>query len=110
MTPLSSSGTNNKKPSFIALQFNILCAKGDEAFENEGYLQAITFYSEALSLSPNDEDVLGCRCVVYAKLGMFNESKKDAESLISIIPQKPKVSFVYTQYQSLLASYIDCNN
>lgn len=93
MTPLSTSDTNNMKPSLLVLQFNILCAKGYEAFENEEYLQAITFYSQALSLSPKDEDVLGCRCVVYAKLGMFNESKKDADSLISIIPQKPKVSF-----------------
>ena len=32
---------------------------------------------------------------MYAKLGMFNESKKDAESLITIIPQNPKVKVVY---------------
>lgn len=49
-------------------------------------------YTDALILSPDNEDVLGCRSAVYAKLGMFNESRKDAESLISVIPQKPKVS------------------
>ena len=77
--------------SFLNLQLRALCSKGDRAFKNEQYLQAISFYSDALMLSPYNEDVLGCRSVVYAKLGMFNESKKDAESLISIIPQKPKV-------------------
>jgi len=73
----------------------VLCTKGDRAFKNDQFLQAISFYSDALSFSPNDEDVLGCRSAVYAKLGMFNESKKDAESLITIIPQKPKVKVVY---------------
>lgn len=73
------------------MQLKVLCTKGDRAFKNDNFLQAISFYSDALSLSPNDEDVLGCRSAVYAKLGMFNESKKDAESLISIVPQKPKV-------------------
>lgn len=77
---------------FSVLQFKILCTKGDRAFKGEEFLQAISLYSDALSLSPDNEDVLGCRSVVYAKLGMFNESKKDAESLISVIPQKPKVS------------------
>lgn len=72
----------------IILQFNL---KGDRAFKNDQFLQAISFYSDALSLSPSDEDVLGCRSAVYAKLGMFNESKKDAESLITFIPQNPKV-------------------
>ena len=69
----------------------MLRTKGDKAFKNDNFLQAISFYSDALSLSAKDEDVLGCRSAVYAKLGMFNESKKDAESLISIVPQKPKV-------------------
>lgn len=81
-----------KRSFCINLQFKVLSTKGAKAFKNEQYLQAISFYSDALSLSPDDEDVLGCRSAVYAKLGMFNESKKDAESLISIIPQKPKVS------------------
>lgn len=73
------------------MQLKVLCTKGDRAFKNDNFLQAISFYSDALSLSPNDEDVLGCRSAVYTKLGMFNESKNDAESLISIVPQKPKV-------------------
>ena len=72
----------------------MLCTKGDRAFKNDQLLQAVSFYSDALSLSPNDEDILGCRSAVYAKLGMFNESKKDAESLVSIIPQEPKVRAV----------------
>lgn len=75
----------------IILQFNL---KGDRAFKNDQFLQAISFYSDALSLSPSDEDVLGCRSAVYAKLGMFNESKKDAESLITFIPQNPKVKAI----------------
>ena len=69
----------------------MLSTEGDKAFKNDQFLQAISFYSDALTILPDDEDVLGCRSTVYAKLGMFNESKKDAESLISIIPQKPKV-------------------
>ena len=77
------------------MQFKVLCTKGDRAFKNDQFLQAISFYSDALSISPSDEDVLGCRSAVYAKLGMFNESKKDAESLITIIPQNPKVKVVY---------------
>lgn len=81
----------------IILQFKVLCTKGDTAFKNDQFLQAISFYSDALSLSPSDEDVLGCRSAVYAKLGMFNESKKDAESLITFIPQNPKVKVIIRQ-------------
>ena len=72
----------------------MICAKGDKAFKRDQFLEAISLYSDALILAPDDEDVLGCRSAVYAKLGMFNESKKDAESLIAVIPQKPKVSFM----------------
>lgn len=70
----------------------MICAKGDKAFKSDQFLEAISLYSDALILAPGDEDVLGGRSAVYAKLGMFNESKKDAESLIAVIPQKPKVS------------------
>lgn len=89
-------------------QFNILCAKGDRAFKNDEFLQAISFYSSALSLCSYDEDVLGCRSVVYAKLGMYNESKKDADSLISVIPQKPKGHFLRAVALENLGNYSEC--
>jgi len=89
-------------------EFKVICAKGDKAFKRDQFLEAISLYSDALILAPDDEDVLGCRSAVYAKLGMFNESKKDAESLIAVIPQKPKGHFLRAVALENLGNYQEC--
>ncbi|XP_032230398.2 tetratricopeptide repeat protein 28 [Nematostella vectensis] len=71
-----------------------LSSKGNKAFSRDELIQAIAYYSEALEIEPDDEDVLGCRSAVYTKLGMFNEARKDADRLIANVPDKPKGYFL----------------
>ncbi|KAK3742065.1 hypothetical protein QZH41_015748 [Actinostola sp. cb2023] len=84
-----------------------LKSKGDRAFRHGDLLQAISYYTDALSIDPVNQEVLGCRSTVYSKLGMHNEAKKDAERLIMAVPNNPKGYFIKAVALENLGNYTE---
>jgi Flp pilus assembly protein TadD len=82
-----------------------LKSKGDRAFSQDDLFQAISYYTDALCLEPDNEEVLGCRSAVYSKLCMYNEAKNDAERLIIAVANEPKVSRICSMKLIIIIQY-----
>jgi tetratricopeptide (TPR) repeat protein len=62
-------------------------AKGNLAYRNNRYEEAILDYSEALRLNPNDALTYGTRGMAYAKKGFFTQAIEDFSNFIRLNPE-----------------------
>ena len=57
---------------------------GNEAFVDEDYDSAITFYSEAIELDGSKLEYFLKRCNAHIKIESFKEAVKDADSALKV--------------------------
>lgn len=107
-----------KEAAYIDLE---LCSeekeKGNAAFKEQNYPEAVKHYSEALKRGPpsvNQEayKLFSNRAACYTKLGAWNEGLKDAERCIEIAPEFPKgysrkghLQFFMKEYSKAMTTY-----
>ncbi|CAH0713857.1 unnamed protein product, partial [Brenthis ino] len=75
--------------------------KGNEAFKNENYKEAVSLYSKAINLAEKDTRELATylknRAAAYLKMKEFNKVIKDCDEALQIIPEDPKALFRRSQ-------------
>lgn len=107
-----------KEAAYIDLE---LCSeekeKGNAAFKDQKYPEAVKHYSEALKRGPpsvNQEayKLFSNRAACYTKLGAWNEGLKDAEKCIELAPEFPKgysrkghLQFFMKEYSKAMTTY-----
>lgn len=107
-----------KEAAYIDLE---LCSeekeKGNAAFKEQNYPEAVKHYSEALKRGPpsvNQEayKLFSNRAACYTKLGAWNEGLKDAEKCIELAPEFPKgysrkghLQFFMKEYSKAMTTY-----
>lgn len=65
--------------------------KGNEAFGKENYEEAITYFTQALELDPNNHILYSNRSGAYAKLEKYEQALEDANKVLELKPDWPKV-------------------
>jgi len=85
--------------------------KGDDAFRNGKWPDAIKFYSESLKRNPDNEKVYNNRSTAYCKLMAWGPALKDAETAIALAPtwskpylRKAKIEQAVQKYHKALAT------
>lgn len=66
-------------------------AKGNAAFSAGRFEEAVSCFSEAITLSPQDHVLYSNRSGAYASLGKYELALKDASQCISLKPDWAKV-------------------
>ncbi|PNW75124.1 hypothetical protein CHLRE_12g513600v5 [Chlamydomonas reinhardtii] len=67
-----------------------LLAKGDRAFIDESYEDAVQAYTEALAADPSDARIYEARANAYLKLEKHSEANADATKALELSPDRPK--------------------
>ncbi|KAG2453736.1 hypothetical protein HYH02_001947 [Chlamydomonas schloesseri] len=67
-----------------------LLAKGDRAFIDESYEDAVQAYTEALTADPSDARIYEARANAYLKLEQYSEANSDATKALELSPDRPK--------------------
>lgn len=75
--------------------------KGNEAFKNENYEEAVSLYSKAINLAEKDTRELATylknRAAAYLKMKEFNKVINDCDEALQIVPEDPKALFRRSQ-------------
>ena len=69
--------------------------KGNEAFANQNYDDAIKFFTEAIQIDEKNHILYSNRSAAYAGKGLYQEALKDAEKCIELNPQFIKVFLIF---------------
>jgi tetratricopeptide (TPR) repeat protein len=64
--------------------------KGNNAFRNDDFDEAIQYYTEALELDPKDTLALSNRSVTYSRVKKLDEALADAKKVTEIQPDWAK--------------------
>lgn len=71
--------------------------KGNEAFKIEDWIEAISFYTQGIELSPSDDKelvvLLKNRAAAYLKQEKHEKALKDCTKALEIVPTDPKALF-----------------
>lgn len=91
--------------------------KGNDAFKQQKYPDAVKHYTEALkrgppSVNPDAHKLYSNRAACYTKLGAWNEGLKDAEECIKLAPQftkgysrKGHLQYFMKEYNKAMTTY-----
>lgn len=83
--------------------------KGNEAFKNENYEEAISLYSKAIDLAEKESRDLATylknRAAAYLKTKDYENVIKDCDEAIRIVPEDPKALFRRSQALESLQRY-----
>ncbi|XP_026731290.1 protein unc-45 homolog B [Trichoplusia ni] len=83
--------------------------KGNEAFKNENYEEAISLYSKAIDLAEKESRDLATylknRAAAYLKTKDYEKVIKDCDEAIRIVPEDPKALFRRSQALESLQRY-----
>lgn len=91
--------------------------KGNAAFKEQKYPEAVQHYTEALKrgppkVNPEAYKLFSNRAACYTKLGAWNEGLRDAEECIALAPTFPKgysrkghLQFFMKEYNKAMATY-----
>lgn len=75
--------------------------KGNEAFKEGKFEEALTFYKNAINLSPSDNKDLAIYyknlAAVHLKLNKFDDAVEDCNKSLEIVPNDPKALFRRSQ-------------
>ena len=83
----------------FSLEADELKQKGNDAMKSANFESAVRFYSEAISLSPENHVLYSNRSAAYMKLGRYQKALEDAEKTIEIKQDWGKVG-IYTNCES----------
>lgn len=85
--------------------------KGDDAFRNGKWTDAIKFYTESVARNPDNEKVYNNRATAFCKLMAWDPALKDAMKAIALVPtwakpylRKAKVEQALQKYHRALAT------
>ncbi|XP_077986923.1 uncharacterized protein LOC144441240 [Glandiceps talaboti] len=91
-----------------------LQSKGDAAFQDKDFLEAIKFYSEALEIDSQKLELLSARAAVYLEVRQYDLAQKDAEQLVKINPLIPQGHYLLavsldnqSQYDKAITSFLN---
>nr|VVW87819.1 unnamed protein product [Nymphaea colorata] len=83
---------NNNKP--MDIEYNSAAHKfkeqGNQAYKNQDYAKAITFYTKAIEVDQLDPSYFTNRALCYYNLNKFEECIKDCDRAIKINNNLPK--------------------
>ncbi|XP_059052848.1 protein unc-45 homolog B [Achroia grisella] len=83
--------------------------KGNDAFKNDKYEDAISFYSKAINLAEKDSrdmaTYLKNRAAAYLKTNEYNKVIQDCDESLKIVPEDPKALFRRSQALENLQRY-----
>lgn len=89
-----------------------LVARGDRAFVDEDFDEAVIAYTEALALQPGNATIYDSRAYANLKLENFLEAVEDASKAIELNPTLPKAylrkgiaSFKLEEYEAALEAF-----
>lgn len=86
----------------MASQVEMLKEKGNTCFRAGRYLEAVSHFSEALSLDPNNYILYSNRSAAYANMHRYEEALRDGEMAVNLKPDWAKAySRVATAYFAL---------
>ncbi|CAL5436790.1 unnamed protein product [Camellia sinensis] len=78
----------NRKESFLLSK-----SKGEEAFKRKDYMDAIFWYTQAITVDPLDATVLSNRSLCWARLNEGSPALSDAEACIMLRPDWAKAHY-----------------
>ncbi|KAF5937451.1 hypothetical protein HYC85_024957 [Camellia sinensis] len=78
----------NRKESFLLSK-----SKGEEAFKRKDYMDAIFWYTQAITVDPLDATVLSNRSLCWARLNEGSPALSDAETCIMLRPDWAKAHY-----------------
>lgn len=76
--------------NIMADKANELKTKGNAAFQNGNFDEAVKLFTEAISINPNDHVFYSNRSGAYASLKKFDEALEDAKKCVEINPKWAK--------------------
>lgn len=98
-------GTNQVSPTSSSSNADEYLTKGDEYYNKGDYEQAITYFSEAISLEPNSAKAYFYRADAYYNGEKYNEAISDYTKAIDL-----KYELSYLAYTRRGDSYIELGN
>ena len=79
---------------------------GNDFFRDKNFLQALTHYSKAIELDPNNSVYLGNRAQTYIQMGKYREALEDANKSLSLdnkwykaYSRKAKILLLLTRFE-----------
>ncbi len=72
-----------------------LKTRGNDAFREKRYREAVEFYSAALDLDTQNHVLYSNRSASFASLGQHDKALEDAESAVELSPRWPTVSSLF---------------
>ena len=73
-------------------QIKELQEKGDNAYENRNFTEALQSFSDALDIDENNVDALASRAATKIEMENFAEAHEDIDKLLSLNPYHPQVT------------------